>query len=481
MADPGSDRFSGGDINLYRYVRNNAETSLDLLGLHAAYYGDSLCRSLYGPASHHCNGRQWEDCLKQCKIGKAPAINNVNWCCAKSDQGKGTCVCVKLPPSPDPRGVGTNYPGDFPHRVWHKFDRRFHMPEAMGAEEDEMRSPSVTAALPALFTVLLSVLWGSNVGCRSRSTGRRLLPADRGNHRGITTPASNPLDAVTAAHQRFKASVRRTRYALHSLKPFKEVRVPLIFHDGKPFVQASWFGRQIECELDTGTDGILYPQWLHLNAQPLHMPASISVTHGPLTPAEWVVSPEIALGGFSVYNAVVMVAHVPQAAPPAPRAQKVPLLGMQMFLGVIVTIDYASKSLTMRSMDYDLTRKPHRKHSLLSHYPTEHYPTVVVPGTLAGHAVGFMLDTGCESLLINSAFAHRYLSVVPIRFPSGTTWPGIHNVACTLLGQHFTVPLALVDERTYSSDALLGGRWFERHRITLDYYRERVLIEPNVE
>jgi hypothetical protein len=58
------------------------------------------------------------------------------------------------------------------------------------------------------------------------------------------------------------------------------------------------------------------------------------------------------------------------------------------------SIDYGRNTLTLRNIDYDVTRQPHIPHTLLLHYTKDRTGRVILSGTLGGHKARFLLDPG---------------------------------------------------------------------------------------
>jgi len=302
--------------------------------------------------------------------------------------------------------------------------------------------------------------------------------------RGNTPMTSADSRSHAGAQAWVDENVRRANYVLNSRRLYNEVQVPLIMgSDGRPYVQVSWGGRKIVCILDTGTPEVLWPRWMGLKGQPLSVIVRTSDVLGKSSSGEWVLAPDITLGGFSVHDLVTLAEDEPARSQGTRHSLSMPVVGLQAFDGVILTIDYAHKRLTLRNREYflNITRKPRSPHSLLAEYPSYDNNQVVLPGTLSGHKARFVLDTGCAyDMIIGASYAHKYLSVGPIWTDprSGTIWYGSRHLAGTLLGRPFT-GAGYVVPTTSPVDALLGTGLFRLYRVSIDQYRGIVLFERN--
>jgi predicted aspartyl protease len=268
---------------------------------------------------------------------------------------------------------------------------------------------------------------------------------------------------------------------LFSRQPYHEVDIPLFFReDGLPYVMASWSGRQIACQVDTGTGTIMWPQWLHLDTQQLHISRTQQWPNGVTTRSEWMFTPRIAAGGLVLTNIPTEAIGFPEPTPTDPATLTSPILGMQAFNAFITTFDYRSKKLILRDTNYDVTRQPRSAHSLLISYPRDSDGRVVLLGTLAGHKARFLLDTGCFGIGVTSSFAQKYLSFVPNPATFGTgPPPALHNLSGTLDGHPFHEPNVYVMKRPNGPDVALSFHFFSRYRVTIDQFRNLLLLEKN--
>ena len=163
-----------------------------------------------------------------------------------------------------------------------------------------------------------------------------------------------------------------------------------------------------------------------------------------------------------------------------------PLLGAPAFHGAVLTIDYPKKETIIRESSYDITRLPHHPHDLLLTPEWVDGWLPVLKGRLADHPARFALDSGCGGVVITTRFANR----LPLSsFGSDTTAEingaqvsvkCLKNTSGAVAGIPFRedeVPVVDLPVWTHS-DALAGTAFLERFRVTIDYTRHKVLLEP---
>ena len=308
---------------------------------------------------------------------------------------------------------------------------------------------------------------------------------------------SAPKSLAIAEHQ-FQIVIQQSRFELNSSKPFQEVEIPLIIRTYRPYVQAFWSGRQVDCLVDTGAWSTIWPQWMHLDTKQLDFAQNERGPEGAAVRAEWVLSPKIVIGNLTLINIPTEALGIPKPSSTRPTLTSQqsfitsslqsdltsPTIGIFAFLPGVFTIDYRRRKLIVRNRDYDVTHLAHTPNTLLVPYQTDNARRVILPGTLAGHSVRFLLDTGSSLFCVSSAFAHKYLSPLPkpgafresIRTTSNSQ-SVLHNVTGTLVGGTIKMQNLYVVERVGGADVLLGSPFFLQYRITIDPFRKVILLE----
>jgi hypothetical protein len=334
---------------------------------------------------------------------------------------------------------------------------------------------------------LLSLLFGGQAGCRSPSPAPKTAPVPTNAVGNVISYWDSPLHpsdppSSHAATQQFQAIYKKFRPMLYSRRPFHEVELPIFVQEGFPLVKALWSGREIICKVDIGTGTIMWPQWLHLDTQQLHISRTQTWPRGGTTRSEWMLTPRIEVGGMVLIGVPTEAVGLPRPRPSEPLTESIayPLLGMQAFSSFVTTIDYQGKKLLLRDSDYDVTRQPQSAHSRLIPYKGDAYGRVVLPGTLGGHKATFSLDTGSEGIYVTSSFAQKHLSFVPDQaiLENGVS-PALPKLSVTVSGLSLQAQNVRVMQRATGPDVLLGAPFFLRYRVTIDRYRSVVLVEEN--
>lgn len=321
-------------------------------------------------------------------------------------------------------------------------------------------------------------------GCRSHSSAPSVSPPAIVHNPVIShwdSPLreSNPTN-LEAARKQFQVLQQQTRPMLYSQRPFHAVEVPLFCRGGYPFVKAYWSGRYIDCMVDTGTDTIMWPQWLLLDTQQLHLSRTPQWPRGGITRTEWILSRRIEVGNMVLLNVPTQAIGLarPNASDPSSQSITFPILGMQAFTPFITTIDYRGKKLVLRDTNFDVTRRPRSAHSWLIPYQRDASGRVLLSGTLAGHKTTFLLDTGSPGVYVSSTFAQKYLAFPPSEalHREGEVL-ALKKASLTINGLTFPSLKVHVFRRTTGHPVALGTPFFQRFRVTIDRFRGTLLLE----
>jgi predicted aspartyl protease len=341
-------------------------------------------------------------------------------------------------------------------------------------------------------TFLIALLL-ETAGCRSHKPVRPVIaPATEQvvSHWDAPFQPSLPL-SHDVEEQRAQAVIEQSRFELNSRKPFQEVVIPFQLRYGRPYVQANWAGRRIDCLVDTGSYSIFWPQWLQLDTQQIHVPTVSVGPEGPVLAGEMVVSPRIQIGDLMLVNTLTEAVGIPRPLLPTGPDMTLregltcPIIGMDVFRPSVLTIDYQHQTLIVRNRDYDVTRLPRRPQTILAPYEMDGRQRVIFSGTLSGHPARFMLDTGTARTLVSTAFARKNLGYVPpgisgssLKTSASSATP-VWKVTGSLFGKSIGTAYVYVVERTGEADVMLSGLFFRHYRITIDPYRKMLLLEKN--
>ena len=298
--------------------------------------------------------------------------------------------------------------------------------------------------------------------------------------RKVTHPRESQNDRLNdlAAH---------SRTVLTSRKKDGEVRIPFTLRDGGIHLKMVWAGRPVEALLDTGSAFVDWPQSLHLTSTSTAIPQDDDMAAGVVAHGEWMVLSSIKAGGCEWRNMLTVASgEMKRSGPSKTVTSPEPLLGAPAFRGTVLTIDYQKKEIIIRGASYDITRLPHHSHDLLLTPEWVDGWLPVLKGRLADHPARFALDSGCGGVVITTRFANR----LPLSsFGSDTTAKingvqvhirGLKYISGAVAGIPFRedeVPVVDLPVWTHS-DALAGTAFLERFRVTIDYTRHKVLLEP---
>lgn len=280
------------------------------------------------------------------------------------------------------------------------------------------------------------------------------------------------------------------RWKLDSQQKYRQVRVPFTQERGLIYVQALWAGKPVECVLDTGATYISWPQTLDLAATPTEISVHIlGIGENRAYDGKWFLVPSLELGDLKLKNVpAISEIGVKKAngqkisLAPAEGIQKI-ILGNYVFENVVLTIDYQKQEVILRETDYDITRLP-RLHSYLLDLFWDNDGSLVLLGQLAGHPARFQIDTGnTVGIVSNSAFAQKYLSAYRTKSTVKTAFEvisseKIRGVNGNIGGIEFNTGTVTIVPLNSNVDVLVGESFLKNFRVTIDYSRRKVLLEP---
>ncbi|HEU4752563.1 MAG TPA: retropepsin-like aspartic protease, partial [Armatimonadota bacterium] len=288
----------------------------------------------------------------------------------------------------------------------------------------------------------------------------------------------------------------------HSTAPDHSVRVPFRLDNGLMIVRAELGGRPFDCALDTGAAAPLWPGWIGIPARPGHAGGSVSDGGGTVVQYSMRVLSRLRLGGYEVRNLPGWAIAADTLRTTDAPGTRMPLLGNSTFAGTVLTIDYRSRCLTIRPPGAPLRARPGTNAQLLDFLPpedTEHPGEElrpVVSAEIAGIRAPVNLDSGWLCLDVGLApglFARvRKASEKPgnalgkrvrklFAFAPAMVTPV--GQTAVRLGDAHPLKFRIRGFETgggleTSHRAVLGAPVFRNFRVTIDYERRKVLLEP---
>lgn len=288
-----------------------------------------------------------------------------------------------------------------------------------------------------------------------------------------------------------------------------EAQVPLVVKHGGIFVMASLSGEPHLCKIDTGSDAVIWARSSHLTGTPTGECGQSSDAMNSVIDSDTVKVPYIQIGAYKITDLPTerldidsVLFSPPHPAPPDDYI----LLGNPAFDLTVLTIDYRNKLLIIRPASYDFQKAPrHQGDRTVQMGWTSHkddteaeqsvFGWPAVRASVDGKPFWCMLDTGWEGpeLGLSEDFASQVpaLQKLPRRaalFHSGFA----ASTASQIPALRFEVPClspvgapplmlksaGMLVKSCAGGEGVVGTYLMERYRITIDYQRRRVLLEP---
>ena len=200
--------------------------------------------------------------------------------------------------------------------------------------------------------------------------------------------------------------MRRPEYSLSSIRrsrlPFHEVHIPAKVRLEKIHVSGTIGGRQVDCIIDTGLQGVQLPLTLRDFAGKQIDAVNSVDAGGNVSERTVCVLPELKIGPYKSRNLVVTV---PENAPVHTEASNVDgcvLLGMDAFAELSLTIDYSASEIVLRDKTYNASVAFSSPNTL--HLPMEFRSTRGINGRhpcitayIDDHPFRMVVDTGWSS------------------------------------------------------------------------------------
>ena len=312
----------------------------------------------------------------------------------------------------------------------------------------------------------------------------------------VASSSCHPSGKVThpreSQNDRLNGLFSRSRIVLTSDKKYGEVHIPFTLRDGGIYLKMIWVGRPVEALLDTGSEFTGWPQSLHLVGVKTGLPQEGDMAADVVTHGEWTVLSSIKGGNCEWQDIPTVAAGEMKLAAPSKTTRltlktvtsPAPILGASAFQNVVLTIDYHKKEIVIRSLAYDVACLPRRPHDLLLKPEWLNGFLPVLHGYLRGRPARFGLDTGCSGMPISARFAER----LPTSLHAGMTYMNINGSSVSvprlkplpgnLEGLHFIDYYPTATSIPTNVDALAGTGFLQTYRVTFDYSRGRILLQP---
>ena len=288
-----------------------------------------------------------------------------------------------------------------------------------------------------------------------------------------------------------------------------EAHIPIVVHDRNLYITARLNGKEELCRVDTGANSVEWPRRLHLRGS---MTKEYGQSCGPTeecVDTQTMVLPYVRIGGCEVNSLPTEVVGAdldPLSISKPAYADNAVNLGNVAFVQTVFTVDYRKKELILRPPKYDFTRQQRRagdrvlQMKWMSDFSDKErenkfsgFPAIQV--SLAGALFWCALDTGwgAPEIGLTEDFVSRHPSVGHVKHDlaqfgdlhGSMQVERLHDLHVTLpcLWPPHTAPISLrmnglVTPTLYGGEGVIGLALMERYRITIDYGRRRVLLEP---
>jgi hypothetical protein len=292
------------------------------------------------------------------------------------------------------------------------------------------------------------------------------------------------------------------RFELHSREPYQAVHIPFQAPNGYIPLKGNLAGKTVECVIDTGCDIVVWAERLHIAGRKIAKDAAEVDAVGRQIQATPVLLPTLQIGNYKLWKVLGFSAKIGKHGDKPTSVTDLPvLIGNLAFQQVVLTIDYQKRELILRQPAYDFSSQPPGKQDMVFEIPpasdSDFVTLPVIRGVIEGRPARILLDTGwagpeiglteafhkaiqptlakeypedrSEKVSSNMIGGEAQVERLPnVQFTLGdkTTW----NVLCP----------AIVFSRVYTNvDAVIGPEVLGDFRVTIDYPRRKLLLEPS--
>lgn len=292
----------------------------------------------------------------------------------------------------------------------------------------------------------------------------------------------------------------------------KEAIVPLVEHGNGLYVKAWLNNQEVLCKVDTGSESVEWSRGLHVEGKVTTSQGQDCDLLGGCVATQTLLLPRLKIGNYEITNIPTEMSEAGSGpfTPVLEDAGQQPLLGNTAFVQTVLTVDYKKAQLIIRSPQYDFLRQPRKPGDRVlemgwaSHYSNEDwrkscYGTPAIEATLGSAPFWCTLDTGAggseicltQTLVDNNPFVkqrrHNMSSLNATSSSAQVERLYNLNVKFPCSAPPHSSPIALnlngVVTPTLRSDpvegtGVIGFPLMQRYRITIDYGRGCILLEP---
>ena len=196
---------------------------------------------------------------------------------------------------------------------------------------------------------------------------------------------------------------------------------------------------------------------------------------------------QIRIGGYilNTMNTFRLDAYEPSAV------GNVLILGNEAFNKAVITIDYRKHEMTVRTKEYDFTREASARGACVIPFKWMGANGVfpgnpVIDVKVNGRLMHFIFDTGLEGVLLTKSVSDRHFPLAKVGkatmmspFARPESIPYVSGVTLSVGGAVFKNQVAALMPKTeFNEDGSIGRIILKSYRVTIDYPRQRILLEP---
>lgn len=318
---------------------------------------------------------------------------------------------------------------------------------------------------------------------------------------GLLTLTVLLLVCVVLYHfQRFHTTADKV--ILHSDLRNQAVIIPFQLKNNLISVYAEFAHRKKECIIDTGSAAILWPQDAGLPARKtLSWGYAKDALGNQVKLTEYTVG-SVKIGNYELLGVPTLaVSGDSSSSRSYPDLRRVCDLGNSAFSETIMTIDYKKRILILQSSSYDPIQHCSKRCFVFpfqwkSRVPgASNFGYLVIAAKTLGHPLSIVVDTGDSSpaTTLTDSYAKAHLSEKKLnrnwsqKTAFGETkadWlPSLKifvpNARSKPPGLVISQPAVILPDQHDGADAIIGYAVLKDYRVTIDYPRQKILLEPN--